>query len=141
MKTFKYKNAATLNEAVLLLKSGRAAVLAGGTDIINVLKQGALPQPPETLVNIKNITGLSFINKNKHGLKIGALTKISDIASSEVVKKDYPALAKAAISVSAPTLRNMGTLGGNLCLVFQAFSSYWHLLHLPEERREYLLCY
>ncbi len=61
MRRFAYRNATTVAEAVSLLKAGHAAVLAGGTDIINLLKIGALTNPPQTLVNIKNIPGIGFI--------------------------------------------------------------------------------
>ena len=115
MKRFKYKNARTVNEAVSLLKLGNASLLAGGTDILNLLKAGAMTQPPETLVNIKNIPGLDYITENSRGLKIGALTRIADIASSPLIKEKYPALAQATESVSSPPLREMGTIGGNLC--------------------------
>lgn len=128
MKTFKYKDAATLAEAVALLDSGNAAVLAGGTDLLNVLKQGALPEPPELLVNIKNIAGCSHIDEAGGTLTIGALTKIADIAASAVVKTNAPALAQAAATVSAPTLRTMGTLGGNICQEVQCW--YFRRSHM-----------
>ena len=121
MKRFAYKNAATIADAVSSLKAGNAAVLAGGTDILNLLKIGALTNPPETLVNIKNISGLDSINEDAQGLKIGAMAKLSDIAASEVVRGKYSALAKAAESVASPPLREMGTIAGNLCQEVQCW--------------------
>lgn len=123
MKTFSFKNAATIEEASSLLKAGRAAVFAGGTDILTVLKAGALAEPPKILVNIKNITGLTAIKETKAGLEIGALTKLNDIAESPLIKDKLPALAKAAALVGSPQIRNMGTIGGNLCQEVQCW--YW----------------
>ena len=121
MKRFAYKNAITIAEAVSILKAGNAAILAGGTDILNLLKSGALTNPPETLVNIKNIPDLDSISEDAQGLKIGAMAKLSNIASSEVVKEKYSALAKAAEAVASPPLREMGTIAGNLCQEVQCW--------------------
>lgn len=121
MKKFAYRNATTVAGAASLLKAGNAAILAGGTDILNLLKTGALTNPPETLVNIKNIPGLNSIAKDVEGLKIGASARISDIASSDAVQSDYSALASAAASVGSPALREMGTIAGNLCQEVQCW--------------------
>ena len=121
MRRFAYRNTTTVAEAVLLLKAGHAAVLAGGTDIINLLKIGALTSPPQTLVNIKNIPGIDFIRGDADGLEIGATAKLSDIASSEIVKSKYSALARAAGSVASPPIREMGTIAGNLCQQVQCW--------------------
>jgi NADPH-dependent glutamate synthase beta subunit-like oxidoreductase/CO/xanthine dehydrogenase FAD-binding subunit len=123
MKKFAYKNPNSLDQAVSLLKSGDTAILAGGTDILNQLMQGAFSKPPATLVNIKNIPGLNTITETAQGLKIGALTKLADIAESPVVQKKYAALAQSAAAVASPAIRNMGTLGGNICQQFQCW--YW----------------
>jgi xanthine dehydrogenase YagS FAD-binding subunit len=114
MKKFAYKNAETIADAASLLKSGNAAILAGGTDILNLLKTEAFNRSPELLVNIKNIPGLDAISENAGGLEIGALARISSIASSEIIKSRYPVLADAAKSVASPALREMGTIAGNL---------------------------
>jgi len=121
MKRFAYKNAKTIADAVSVLKSGNASILAGGTDILNLLKIGALTSPPETLVNIKSIPGLDSISEDSQGLKIGAVAKLSSIADSELVKAKYPVLAKAAGSVASPPLREMGTIAGNLCQEVQCW--------------------
>lgn len=121
MRRFAYKNATTIADAAAVLKAGNAAVLAGGTDLLNLLKMGALTNPPETLVNIKNIPGLDSVNEDSHGLTIGALAKLNDVANSEAVKGRYSALARAAGSASSPPLREMGTIGGNLCQEVQCW--------------------
>jgi xanthine dehydrogenase YagS FAD-binding subunit len=121
MKRFAYKNVTTIADAVSILKEGNAAVLAGGTDILNLLKLDVLANSPKTLVNIKNIPGLAIISEDTQGLKIGAAARLSDIAASIIVKEKYHALAKAAESVASPPLREMGTIAGNLCQEVQCW--------------------
>lgn len=121
MKKFAFKNTESVANAASLLKSGNAAVLAGGMDILNLLKTETLSKSPELLVNIKNIPGLDTISEDTGVLKIGALTRISDIASSELIKAKYPALAEAAGSIAAPAIRNMATIAGNLCQEVQCW--------------------
>ena len=115
MKPFKHRDAKTVDEAVELLRGNRNKLIAGGTDLLGVLKDRVLPTYPEVLVNIKGIPGLDGIEQDKEGLKIGALAKLADVASSTLVKKEYPLLAEAAQAVAVPQIRNMGTIGGNLC--------------------------
>lgn len=121
MQKFAFKNTESVTNAVSLLKSGKAAVLAGGTDILSLLKTEALSPSPELLVNIKNIPGLDTISKDNGVSKIGALTRISAVASSELIKAEYPALAEAAGSIAAPVIRNMATIAGNLCQEVQCW--------------------
>lgn len=106
-------NATSLDEATAALGSN-AAVLAGGTDILNALKAFIYNDPPDTLVNIKTISGLDYIEESGGMLKIGANTKLADIAESSVVSGKWSSLAQAALSVGCPQLRHMGTIAGNL---------------------------
>jgi len=120
MYRFTYENALTLGEAEKILQgSKRAAVLAGGTDLLTVMKGMCIPEnsAPEVLVNIKNIDGLDriYVDSSSGALKIGALAKLSDIANASVVNTGWKALAIAASKVGSPELRNMGTIGGNIC--------------------------
>lgn len=117
MKSFKHFNVTSLDEAVSLLRDyqGRAKLIAGGTDLLGRLKGDILPDYPEAIINIKTIRGLDKIREDTEGLKIGAMTKLAEIARSPVVRRDYPVLSKAADGVATPEIRNMGTLGGNLC--------------------------
>ncbi|MCL2149405.1 MAG: FAD binding domain-containing protein, partial [Dehalococcoidia bacterium] len=115
MKTFAHINATTVNEAAAALGSGQAALVAGGTDLLGVLKDAILPSYPDTLVNLKTVTGLDEIKEEGGLLKIGALTKLSDIAKHTAIQEKYAALAQAAGAVGSPDLRNMGTIGGNIC--------------------------
>ena len=115
MKTFKHINAKTIDEAVSALGQGKAMVIAGGTDLLGTLKDGILPEYPETVINLKSIAGLSYIKEEGGVLKIGALTLLDEIANSDVVKTKYTALAQAAGRVASPHIREMGTIGGNIC--------------------------
>jgi xanthine dehydrogenase YagS FAD-binding subunit len=115
VEKFTHINATTTSEAVDTLKKGKADVIAGGTDLITVLRGMISPNAPETLVNIKTIPNLDYIKEEGGMLKIGALTKLTAIAGSAVVQSKYTALSQAAGKVGTPELRNMGTIGGNLC--------------------------
>lgn len=88
-------------------------ILAGGTDLLDRLKERI--HSPQKVINIKNIPELNGIRIDDRGLTIGATTPLAEIASHPRIAKDYPVLAQAALSVGTPQLRNMGTLGGNLC--------------------------
>ena len=117
MKKFAHFNASTVEEAVTLLKryQGRANLIAGGTDILGKMKDRILPVYPEALINLKTVPGLDCIEKDEGTLKIGALATLEDIAHNSIVKKKYAALAEAARRTASPHLREMGTLGGNIC--------------------------
>jgi xanthine dehydrogenase YagS FAD-binding subunit len=114
MKEITHVNATTIAEATSAL-GANAAVIAGGTDILGQLKSMISPNAPGTLVNIKTISGLDEIKEEGGVLKIGALTRLTDIAESATVLSKYAALAEAARRVASPELRNMGTIGGNIC--------------------------
>ncbi|MFQ6084836.1 MAG: FAD binding domain-containing protein [Candidatus Bathyarchaeia archaeon] len=117
MKIFYHHDAKTLDEAVSLLQQyeGKARVIAGGTDVISGLQARLYPELPEALVNIKTIPDLDYIKEEGGVLKIGALTTLYDIYTNGTVADKYKALAQAAHAVGSPELRNMGTIGGNLC--------------------------
>ncbi len=115
MKTFDYIDAATLDEAVAALGTPGAQIIAGGTDILGVLKDEILPDYPSTLVDLRTIPRLDYIQESDGFLRIGALTRIADIASHDVIGSRYPALSRAARLVGSPQIREMGTIGGNIC--------------------------
>lgn len=115
MEAFAYANPSSLNEAVGLLgaKWGETAILAGGTDLISLMKDHADPPPPR-VVNIKAIDELRHVSEEGGGHRIGALVTFDDFLANDGVVKAYPALAEAARGVSSPQIRNMGTVGGDL---------------------------
>jgi 4-hydroxybenzoyl-CoA reductase subunit beta len=92
-----------------------AQVIAGGTDLVPNLQAGLCA--PRALVDIKGLRDLRGIQFDPvQGLHVGALTTMTELAESAVIRRHYPVLAEAAATVASPILRNMGTLGGNLCL-------------------------
>lgn len=117
MKSFQHIDVKTVNEACRLLgkHKGKARMVAGGTDLLGILKDKILPSYPEVIINIKAIPKLDYIKEGKHDVKIGALTTLSDIAKSPVTKEKYKLLAEAADTIGSPQIRNMATLAGNLC--------------------------
>ena len=138
MKRFAHHNARSIKEAGKLLAEyeGKAKANAGGTDLLGVLRDGCLTEYPQAVVNLKTIKGLEYIKKERKGLKIGALTKLADIAGSPEVKETYPLLAEAAHAVASPHIRNMATLGGNLApgravLVLPVSRADWRAHRLP----------
>ncbi|MBN2034752.1 MAG: FAD binding domain-containing protein [Deltaproteobacteria bacterium] len=117
MMPFDHVNAGSPGEAVDLLTSygGKGRLIAGGTDVLGILKDRILPDYPDVLINLKTIPGMDSIKESGEGLNIGALAKLADIASSPEIKAEYPALSLAAESVASPEIRTMATIGGNLC--------------------------
>ena len=115
MRPFEYASPATKEQAVSLLGAtwGNTAILAGGTDLLSLMKDDVLH--PRRLVNIKEIKELDGVTAGSQGLRIGALTRLGDLADNVNVVKDYPALATALNEAASPQIRNMATLGGNLC--------------------------
>ncbi|MBN1478659.1 xanthine dehydrogenase family protein subunit M [candidate division KSB1 bacterium] len=97
----------------ILAEAGQTALLyAGGTDALARMKEGV--SQPDVVVNLKEISGFSLIRSDKKGLSIGAGTLLADVVESEEAQ-DYPGLVEAVKAVGTIQLRNMGTIGGNLC--------------------------
>ena len=115
MRSFEYVSPTTKAQAVSLLAGnwGQTEVFAGGTDLLALMKDDVLA--PKRLVNIKQIKDLQGVSYNAQGLRVGALTNLGELADDANVKKNYPALAEALIEAASPQIRNMATLGGNLC--------------------------
>jgi xanthine dehydrogenase YagS FAD-binding subunit len=115
MRPFEYASPATKEQAVSLLGAtwGNVAVLAGGTDLLALMKDDIVH--PKRLVNIKEIKDLDGVTASPQGLRIGALTRLGDLADNVNVVKDYPALAEALNEAASPQIRNQATIGGNLC--------------------------
>lgn len=115
--SFKHVNAPSLEAAVSTLadQTQKSVVTAGGTDLLGGLEYHIHPEYPDRVVNLKTIPDMDYIREDHAGLKIGALTRLHDIEKSDLIKEKYAALAEAARSVASPQIRNMGTLGGNIC--------------------------
>jgi xanthine dehydrogenase YagS FAD-binding subunit len=117
MKPFRHFNAHSVDQAASLMAGygGRACIIAGGTDLLGRLKDRILPSYPEALVNLKTIAGLDAIRAEDGVLRIGALATLASVAAHPEVQSNCRALAEAAGRTASPQLRNMGTIGGNIC--------------------------
>jgi xanthine dehydrogenase YagS FAD-binding subunit len=118
MKNFTYFKPTTVEQAVSLLdnKWGTAELLAGGTDLLDLQKEYvAQPDKVVSLGGIKGLSGIKTTRSEPPQFIIGAGTTLAEIADDATVKKYLPGLADAAGQVGGPQIRNMGTLGGNLC--------------------------
>jgi len=106
----------TLQHAIeFLAKFTDVQILAGGTDLVPSMKQRLFT--PQFVMDVRGLEELKGIRAVAgHGIEIGALTTLSAIEDSGVIARSYPALREATLTVASPILRNMGTLGGNICL-------------------------
>ena len=117
MKSFAHINAESLDHAVAVLGElgERCRVNAGGSDLLGCLKDRIWPEYPTHILNVRTIPGLDAIAEEDGGLSVGALTTLAAVAESPLVRRRWTALAEAAGRTASPLLRNIGTLGGNIC--------------------------
>lgn len=115
MELFEYASPTTKQEAVGLLSTrwGESEVLAGGTDLLSLMKNYMVR--PKRVVNIKGIAELGGIRASGQGVVVGALVTLEELQTHKTVRGEFPSLAQAARGVSSPQIRNMGTVGGDLC--------------------------
>jgi xanthine dehydrogenase YagS FAD-binding subunit len=115
MKAFEYTSPSSLRQAAEQLGNdfSRAKLLAGGIDLLGEMKERIIE--PDRVVNLKSVPGLNHVEAGANGLRMGALVTLTEIEEHPVVRRSYAALAQAAHSVGSPQIRNVGTIGGNLC--------------------------
>ena len=122
MKAFEWMSPSSITEAVSALKSApapddaddAARPIAGGQDLLTTMKDYITR--PTRVVNLKGIRGLDKIEEDgKGGLRIGALVTLAQLEEHPVVRRSFPGLSEAAHSIATPQIRNLGTVGGNLC--------------------------
>jgi xanthine dehydrogenase YagS FAD-binding subunit len=115
MRPFEYASARSLEQAVSLLGSSweQAEVLAGGSDLLALMKDDIVR--PKRLVSIKEIKELREMRPASGGLSIGALATLAELAENGELRQKYPALWQAIDEAASPQIRNVATLGGNLC--------------------------
>ena len=128
-KKFAHVDAGSVDEASAILKAGNAVLIAGGTDLLGGMRFEILPTHPETVVNLKTVPELDYIKEEGGLLKIGAMTKLEDIAHDKLVRARYAALAEAAHRTASPHIREMGTIAGNIC----QHNRCWYF-RLPDNR-------
>ncbi len=111
---FEYFKPATIPQTLkLLAKYKKSAILAGGTDLLNLLKEGS--EKPEVVIDIKGLANLRKITFAKGRLQIGALVTFSELIESEIVKRHFPLIVEMARTVGSPGIRNRATMAGNIC--------------------------
>ena len=113
---FDHLESKTVEEACSLLSKhkGKAKVIAGGTDLLPAMRNREVT--PAYIINVRSIPNLDYIHyTDAEGLKIGALATLYDIESSPIIREKFPMVADAASKIGTPQVRNMGTIGGNLC--------------------------
>jgi xanthine dehydrogenase YagS FAD-binding subunit len=115
MKNFRMAQPQSLAQAAALLADGSNArlLMAGGTDLLDMLKSGVAT--PDLVIDLSLIPGLSEIRSERDRIRIGALTRVADLADSPLISDRFPILRQAALSLATPQLRNVGTVAGNLC--------------------------
>src|SRR5437868_11647413 len=117
LPAFKLLRPRTVEEAVGMLHRhhGEIQICAGGTDLLPSMKQ--LLFTPKFLMDIRGIDGLERIRVTPGlGVELGALTTLSAVEDSGFIHRHYSVLHEAVKTVASPILRNMGTMGGNICL-------------------------
>src|SRR6266852_5525147 len=115
MRPFEFASPQKADQVSALLGRswGEVEVLAGGTHLLSLMKDEITA--PKRLVNIKKIPDLHFVEFANGKMRIGALATLAEIAMNANVQQHYPALAAAAGDAASPQIRNLATLGGNLC--------------------------
>ena len=129
MRPFNHVNATSLAEIKTALSDGNTTLIAGGTDLLGTLKDNILRDYPATVINLKTVPGLDYIKEEKGTLKIGAATRLADIAANSIVQENFTALAQAASRVATPHIRDMGTIAGNIAQLHRC----WYF-RKPENR-------
>ncbi|MGD9344968.1 MAG: xanthine dehydrogenase family protein subunit M [Candidatus Aminicenantes bacterium] len=113
MREFKLAQPQTLEQITSMPPDESHLLMAGGTDLLDEIKNETVN--PDVVVDLKTIPGLAYIKGNSNGVHIGAMTRIKEVATDITIRSHYPVLHQAALSLATPQLRNVGTVGGNLC--------------------------
>ncbi len=115
MKEFKIAQPQSLKQAASLIseRKDRYSIMAGGTDLLDEIKSGILE--PEVVVDLASIPGLSYIKETESHILVGSMTRVAELADNPIVREKFSVLQEAALSLATPQLRNVGTVGGNLC--------------------------
>ena len=125
---FRVLNPKTLDEAIAARAANPGSMpLGGGTDLVVNIRRGIVA--PKVLIDMNRVQELHAIRADDKSLELGASVRLSEIAEHPAINRHYPVLAQAAAHIAGPTQRNMGTVGGNLCLdtrcIFYNQSEWW----------------
>lgn len=116
MSRFEYLEARTLRQAVSMAQrhGQQARIVAGSTDFLIRWRQGAWQ--PQYVINIQHVPGLSRVSYSaRNGLRLGALVTVQTLESHPIIRRRYPALSAAAATFAGVQVRNLATVGGNVC--------------------------
>jgi xanthine dehydrogenase YagS FAD-binding subunit len=114
MHPFAYHRADSLPDAVRHMANAGTMPVGGGTDLLVLIGEGLAT--PDTLVDLRRVPGSRGVTVEDDGVvRIGAATRVSELADDPIIRNRFPALTQACEAVGTPALRNMGTIGGNLC--------------------------
>ncbi len=111
MRSFGYAKAPDVASALAALATPGTEVIAGGTELVNWLKEGIAT--PDRLLDITGLP-LGAVEASADGLRVGALARMSEVAAHPVVAREYPVLAEALLAAASAQLRTMATIGGNI---------------------------
>ena len=125
---FEVVQPSSLDEAIKLRgRHPASSLLGGGTDLIVNIRRGIVAPP--VLIDMNRVSELRAIRADAHTLEIGSSVRVADLAAHGDVEQHYPVVAQAAKLIAGPTHRNMGTVGGNICLdtrcIYYNQSEWW----------------
>ena len=123
MRPFKVIRPTNEKEAMKQVSKGNASYLAAGTDLLNRIKEHVAS--PDSVVDLKSLPGMNTIEVTDQGIWIGALVRLSAVSSHTDVLSRFPAVCETIIHAATPQIRNMATVGGNLCQKPRC----WYLRH------------
>ena len=123
MRPFKVIRPTNEKEAMEQVSKGNASYLAAGTDLLNRIKEHVAS--PDSVVDLKSLPGMNTIEVTDQGIWIGALVRLSAVSSHTDVLSRFPAVCETIIHAATPQIRNMATVGGNLCQKPRC----WYLRH------------
>jgi carbon-monoxide dehydrogenase medium subunit len=133
---FEYLEPESIEEALTILSQyqGKSKIIAGGTDLMLQMRNKAIR--PEYVVDITRIPGLDYITfDDQQGLRLGALTTIRGLETSVELQRKYPVISQAASQLGSVAIRNVATVGGNLCNALPSAETSQALLALSAQVR------
>lgn len=115
MKEFKIAQPQSFEQFISLLSGKKDGfyLMAGGTDLLGEIKDKIIA--PEVVIDLMSISDHSPITETKNHVSVSALTRVAELAENPIIQKHFMGLHQAALSLATPQLRNVGTVGGNLC--------------------------
>lgn len=111
MQEFAFVQPNSPQDAITAASASGAQYIAGGTDLLQLMKDNI--EAPTRLIDLEPV-GITGIDAGPDGLRLGAMARMSDVAAHHAVRQDWPVISEALLASASPQVRNMGTIGGNL---------------------------